>query len=224
MDSGRQVATLDEQHVGTSRRRSAWLSPAVPVALVVLFALATVQVRIHGPMVHLDLTIRDWVETHQHPGWRRFAVLVTHAGTPILDVIVLMVVATVVSLIRRSWRSLATASLAVALLTATVWPAKVLIGRPGPGSATDTVEGAGYFPSGHTASTLVCYGAIALLLTANRWMLLAAASMGVFVAASMVYGSFHWASDVVAGYLLAVTVLWTVNRLCLRAPAEAVPR
>ena len=91
---------------------------------------------------------------------------------------------------------------------------KALLGRPGPPGST--VHGVfGYYPSGHTATALVCSATVAALLAerhpCSRGRLAAAsASWTVLVGASMVFHGFHWLSDVVAAVLLGGVIVLAV--------------
>jgi undecaprenyl-diphosphatase len=86
------------------------------------------------------------------------------------------------------------------------------------------------FPSGHTAATLVLYGAIAIFVSATVRTLvwralawLAAALFPVVVGFSRVYRGFHHPTDVIFGYLLGAAVLWVAFLAARRwgaAPAE----
>jgi membrane-associated phospholipid phosphatase len=76
------------------------------------------------------------------------------------------------------------------------------------------------FPSGHTATFLVCLGTLALL---------AAVAVGtLLVAASLVYDGFHWLTDTLASMSLGVAVLsllrqWISRRTASRRSAADTP-
>ena len=72
--------------------------------------------------------------------------------------------ALVVALWHRSPRPLLAAVTGVALLLATVIPAKILIGRAGPGLPPVAPGHMGVFPSGHTTTSGVCLALAVLLL------------------------------------------------------------
>ena len=72
----------------------------------------------------------------------------------------------------------------------------------------------GSFPSGHTAATLVLYGAIALFgsETGRAWVgralaWVAAATVPLVVGFARVYRGFHHPTDVLFGYVLGCAVL-----------------
>ena len=94
---------------------------------------------------------------------------------------------------------------------------KALLHRLGP-PGTPALGTFGYYPSGHTATTLVCAGALAQLLALRRpstaatgWVLVA--TWTVLVASSMVVRGYHWSTDVVAAALAGTLVLRLLARL-----------
>jgi membrane-associated phospholipid phosphatase len=76
-------------------------------------------------------------------------------------------------------------------------------------------EGGGYsFPSGHAMRSLAAAAAVVLLAWPTRWRLAVAIVAAAFVAVvglALVYNGWHWPSDVLAGWCLAlawVALLW----------------
>ena len=106
----------------------------------------------------------------------------------------------------RSGRSaLRTVLPPVVLMSAAVLVVKVLLARPGPPGSPD-VQWLGWWPSGHTATTLVCLASLAMF-SGRRLLVLAAAVVTSLVAASLVVIHAHWLSDVVGALLLGLLVL-----------------
>jgi undecaprenyl-diphosphatase len=104
---------------------------------------------------------------------------------------------------------------------------KVLIGRHRPDSSivVGTVNTGFSFPSGHSLSSLVFFGLLAALLWYSNASLatkLAGTALAllfsVAIGLSRIYLGYHWATDVLAGWTLALT--W----LALLATALAVLR
>lgn len=111
----------------------------------------------------------------------------------------------------RWWLPSAVAALVMALVPALIVPLKELIGRPGTPAAP---PGTGYYPSGHTATAAVAYGAAALLLlpwlrtaAARRALVLVCAALGLGVAFGLVRRGYHWPLDVVASWCLCTVLL-----------------
>lgn len=122
---------------------------------------------------------------------------------------------------------------AFAVLPAVVMPLKSAQARPGPkGPLAD--DYAGFFPSGHSATAAVAYGAAVLLLLpllrsrAARLLLVAAAGLVVLgVGAGLVWREYHWPLDVLAGWCVAGVLLaggwYGAARLTAYAAARLTP-
>jgi membrane-associated phospholipid phosphatase len=82
---------------------------------------------------------------------------------------------------------------------------KVAVRRAGP-PGQHAVRLLGWWPSGHTATNVVCSVAVATVL-GGRWPRVIAVGWSILVAATMVWIHAHWVSDVVGGALLGVLVL-----------------
>ncbi|MEV7287452.1 phosphatase PAP2 family protein [Streptomyces sp. NPDC093252] len=111
----------------------------------------------------------------------------------------------------RWWFPAVGAGVLMALVPLLVVPVKVLTDRPG----TPAVPPAtGYFPSGHTATALIAYGAAALLLlpwlrrtAARRALVLLCAAAVLGVSYGLVRRGYHWPLDVVASWCLGAALL-----------------
>jgi membrane-associated phospholipid phosphatase len=220
---------MDETHAppaATLRgapRRPPWL---VPAALALVLVLLTFDVVTDGPLVRLDERIRRVVQAQAHSAtWHWVggsghapAVLLTELGNNQVAVPLLALAALIVAVRGRSMRPLAAAVIGVVLLLGTVIPAKILIGRAGPGLPPVAHGAMGVFPSGHTATSSVCLGLGALLLArslpgrARRGMLAGVAAVCFLVGAALIWGDYHWFTDVVAGWALAALIVMAALR------------
>ena len=185
-----------------------WLLPAL---LVLGFALLIWQVKTNGPVTTLDIRIRDrlqvwaksWTWTYR-PG-RGMADL----GNESITLPVLLLATALAARTARSWRPILITVGAFAIL-GTVILLKLWINRPGPGTATLGNANLGFFPSGHTADAVLCYGTSALLLRtyvlpntpsathARRIRQAVTAAATVLVLATilgLLWSNFHWLSD-----------------------------
>jgi membrane-associated phospholipid phosphatase len=96
-------------------------------------------------------------------------------------------------------------------LTVSVLAGKALLHRPGPpGSRVHHLIG--YYPSGHTATAVVCTGLLTRVAYAHRLgspvaLRAGAATWTLLVGTSLVFHRYHWLSDVVAGLLLGLLIL-----------------
>lgn len=178
------------------------------------------------PLTHFDEWIRDVVQRRAHtlddgrPLWIR---RITDFGGTTPAIPVLAAVAAVAAMVRRSWRPVLAALASYAVLGGAVVGLKIAVGRPGPGR-TSLPATLGYFPSGHTANTLMCYGTCALIVAAGlgtspggrRARVGMAAAMVLFALAvgfSLVWLDYHWASDVLGSYALCGAALFGIARV-----------
>jgi undecaprenyl-diphosphatase len=209
-----------------------WL---VTGGLLAVLAILTGNVLAHGPLISLDQHIRDAVQARAtSPAWRWLgasphspAQLATDLGRSYLAGPVLALTAVALAVRRHTLRPVATAAIGAALVAATVIPAKILIGRAGPGLTTVGPHGLGVFPSGHTTTACVCFSLAVLLIIAGqpgrvRWLAMAGlAVLWLAVGAALVWCDYHWFTDVVAGWALSALIielaLWVTRDR--RAPA-----
>jgi membrane-associated phospholipid phosphatase len=214
------------------REPSRWRRPdvVIPAVLLAVFLvlLALVMAR-PTVLTHADSWIRDRVQSAAHsehlstddrPDWP-FIKHIADLGSTLPAIPVMAVVAVAAALLRRSWRPLLAAGVAYAVLGGVVLTLKANVRRPGPGQVTVVHGGLGYFPSGHTANTLMCYGTCALLLAGGttgalvgrRARTAIAAGMGLLALAigfSLVWLDYHWVSDVLGSYALCGAALFGV--------------
>ncbi|MFI1955209.1 phosphatase PAP2 family protein [Streptomyces xinghaiensis] len=142
---------------------------------------------------------------------------------------------------RRPWLPPLAAATALAAVPALVVPLKAWTARPGP-DGLPLAAGEGFYPSGHTATAAVAYGAAALLLlpclrrtAARRALTAGALLLNLAVGAGLVVRGYHWPLDVLGSWLLSVPLLWAlagaltgrprgpVRRRPRAAPAPAAP-
>ena len=146
-----------------------------PAGLLLLLAILTLGVLVHGPLTGLDERIRAAVLARAaSPGWRwlgdtphRPAPLLTDLGMTTVAVPVLAAVSLALAIRRHTFRPVLIALTGVVLLFATVIPAKIIIGRPGPGLPAVMPGQLGAFPSGHTSTACVCFSLAAAMLVAG---------------------------------------------------------
>jgi undecaprenyl-diphosphatase len=202
--------------LGRVHARAAWLLPLLAVVFV-LFAVGAA-----GEWLPWDRPIHRWVLEQRSP-WRDSAAMrVSWFGS---TYVVLTVAGIAAALASRRCPRLA---LAIVVLTLarplTEFALKELVGRERP-VGDRLVRGKGpSFPSGHPYAAAASWGFLPLvvaLYTRRRvlWWLASGAAwlLVVLVAASRVWLGVHWASDVVAGILLAVLGVFGAERLLARA-------
>ena len=207
---------------GPAAQRSRWLAPAL--GLGALTALIAFAVLADGAMEGDDLSAYDPSVTSWMVAWRRgwltgAAWVATHLGGA-MSLAVITLVAAVLFL--RAGRLRHAAVLVAAMISSSVVTVmlKLIFARERPsidlllGDPASTFS----FPSGHSFNTAVLVGTLAGFVVfsgaSRRWKVLAAlAAIGAAgaVGLSRVYLAYHWLSDVLAGWSLAVA--W----LCLAA-------
>ncbi|MFF4653731.1 phosphatase PAP2 family protein [Streptomyces sp. NPDC001380] len=202
--------------------------------LLLLFLAVSLQVSGHGPLLGLDDEVRDAVaRTDQalpsgtlRPAADHAAQLLSDLGGAGFAVPVLLGCAAVAawrsrrSRTPRWWAPLAAAGLTAPLIPLLVVPAKAYFARPGP-DGTPLLPGQwGWYPSGHTATSAIAYGAGALLLarvltrvTARTAVRAAAVLLSAGVGVGLLWCDYHWFLDVLASWCLAGVVLWCLARL-----------
>ncbi|MFG2552431.1 phosphatase PAP2 family protein [Streptomyces sp. NPDC048581] len=191
------------------RPTSLFLLLGTPALLFVLF---TWQVVADGPLVRVDERVSRALV---HPD--RFSELLADLGN--IQVAVPVLAAVLLYVARRArftgtdrwWLPATAATVLMALVPALVVPLKELTDRPG----TPAVPpGTGYYPSGHTATAAVAYGAATLLLLpwlrsayARRELVIACAVVNAAVGFGLVRRGYHWPLDVVASWCLCAVLL-----------------
>jgi membrane-associated phospholipid phosphatase len=166
-----------------------------------------------GGVRRWDDSVGTWLVDHRNDVLNDVtAVLSQIADT--LGVVGLAVLIEVVLAICRRWRAMLLVPLALALEFGTFLTVNTFVGRDRPdvarlGSEPSTSS----FPSGHTAATLVVWGAMVLLFVpASRrvwrgtgWVLIVVLALAVGTA--RVYRGMHHPSDVIAGALMGAAAL-----------------
>ncbi|MFE4700733.1 phosphatase PAP2 family protein [Streptomyces sp. NPDC056738] len=193
------------------------------------FLLITWQVVADGPLVRLDERLSGGLV---HPD--RFSELLADLGSVQVAVPVLTLALVLVALHNRAtgldrwWLPPAAAAALMLLVPAVIVPLKELVSRPGPPVMG---PGTGFYPSGHTATAAVAYGAATLLLLpllrsagARGALLCVCVALNAGVAFGLVRRGYHWPLDVVASWCLCavlLSALWLfVSRSTRRSSAR----
>ncbi|MFD3730871.1 phosphatase PAP2 family protein [Streptomyces sp. NPDC058632] len=193
---------------------------------VLLFALITWQVVTDGPLVDLDERLsRALIE----PDTASEAL----ADLGNIEVAVPLLAAALVYVAWRGraagqgrwWLPPAAGAAAMALVPVLVVPLKEWTDRPGTPAVPPAV---GYYPSGHTATAVVAYGAAVLLLlpllrspAIRRALLLLCAGLVAGASYGLVRRGYHWPLDVVAGWCLGAVLLMCLWLLAGRGSRPA---
>ncbi|MBV9167398.1 MAG: phosphatase PAP2 family protein [Solirubrobacterales bacterium] len=184
--------------------------------------------RSHGSTA-FDSSVTSWVIAHRAHGLTTLARVLSTLGSQVVLAPVMAVTA-VALLVRRRFvlAGLVVAAWggAIALYNIT----KHVVDRPRPPAAIwlTKVAKTSSFPSGHATQSLACFLALALVgavwVSTARWQLrLVALAVAAGVGWSRVYLGVHWATDVLAGWLIAAAWLTVLARL-VRAATSADAR
>jgi undecaprenyl-diphosphatase len=210
----------------TSRR--GWIAPSV---LLGAFFLLLWQVLSHGVVTRVDRHVRDGIQRAAHTSGLHWLAPIGRGCADLGDqfpaLLCLIVVTACVAWRHRSWRPVLLAGAALAVL-ASVVPLKLWIGRAGPGEAVLGNADLGFFPSGHTADALCCYGMSAFLLGSFIWRERtarlavggAAALLLLLTIFGLLWSNYHWLSDVIGSFCWCGGWLLVIARLF----AESGPR
>ncbi len=189
---------------------------AVAFALVAVpFGLLVSQVRGDGRLVDLDTAgldrLHDWVQGS--PGVVSALKLVTDLGSPVWLWLVMIVA--VVGLLRVGRTRLAVFLIVTALAGSLIdTVVKIAVDRPRPVLLDPVATARGKsFPSGHTMSATVCYGALLLAFlpaVARRWrpwLVGGTAGLVLAIGFTRLALGVHYLSDVVGGLVLGLAWL-----------------
>ncbi|WP_405661796.1 phosphatase PAP2 family protein [Streptomyces sp. RK9] len=184
------------------------------LALGLLFALFTWQVAAEGPLRRLDERAGRALADGPLPDG--LAELLADLGNMTVAVPILALTAAYTAW-RTSrtdatpwWPPPLTAVVTMMAVPVLVVPLKLAVNRTGPPG----MEGNGYYPSGHTATAAVAYGAAVLLLlphltrpTTRRTLILTCTLLNLGVGYGLIHRGYHWPVDVLASWCLSGILL-----------------
>jgi membrane-associated phospholipid phosphatase len=178
----------------------------MPVGVTACYALLTLAVQL-GMLDAVDAALRNASRPDDVWGPLQMrAHLVVERLQPAHLLVLLLLVAAVLSLHRRSLRAFVVMAVVGGPVTILTLGTKFAMARPDP-HATPLVHG-GSFPSGHIVSVIVAFGLVVLLLRPRtRWGWILPAFIGCLMGWALVVVAMHWVTDVVGGGLMAVAAL-----------------
>ncbi|MER7146354.1 phosphatase PAP2 family protein [Streptomyces xanthochromogenes] len=196
-----------ERHAGQGGRPGT--SPPVPgrpaflfATLLCVFAVITWQVVSDGPLRRLDERIDPSLTGHG-PSWLAEGLSDLGSMPVALPVLALAIG---YALWRGLRRQALIAAVTMAIVPLLVVPLKEWTDRPGPFDPAT-----GYYPSGHTATAMVAYGSVALLLSPvvrrRRALPVAAGVLTAATGTGLVLHGYHWPLDVLASCCLCGALL-----------------
>ncbi|MBW0117743.1 phosphatase PAP2 family protein [Pseudonocardia abyssalis] len=191
------------------------LAPAGSATVLVLAAASvTDDVVERNGITGIDQPVLDWFVMHRGPVESVAATVITNLGGT-LAMTVLAAVVALWAVSRRHWGRLAFLLAATGTAGALVMAIKALVGRVRPPQSVQLVaETTASFPSGHTLGSAVVILTVAgVLLKGTRsagvraTTVVAAVSAVLMIGLSRLYLGVHWATDVLAGWLLGGAVV-----------------
>jgi undecaprenyl-diphosphatase len=195
---------------------------AIAVALVgVPFGFLVHEVTTNGPFTKLDGSAAQWLHTRLVHNDVAEAILqtISFTGKPVF--LIPLIGLPALWLWRGGARKLVVFLLVVSLGGAAIDTAvKIVVGRPRPKFDEPIATAFGNsFPSGHSMSSLICYGALVLVflpLIPQRWRHLTIGATAVWVLAigvSRLALGVHFISDVLGGYVLGAA--WLIGSVAV---------
>lgn len=173
--------------------------------LVAVMLLVTVDVLVDGPLRRLDFAVHEFCDTHITGGFHTAAHVITKLGQRGELVAVMVPLAVIAGIRRRSWRHPLMAALIVAGMSMLQVPLKAAVPRSFPFSDVDILAGGDAYPSGHTLNAIVFGWVILELLVAAfpavrpklppRRRRTIAVATGVIAAVALTLADEHWLTD-----------------------------
>ncbi len=165
-------------------------------------------------MFQIDLRIMNLVSAFRDAGITKALIFFTYLGN--WQVIIgLSIIAIIILGLLRERRKIV--FLAMALISGEVIKEllKFLIHRPRPDISFSLISESGYsFPSGHAVISVIFYGMVVYFiykLCRKIWqkiiLLVAFATLILLIGFSRIYLGVHWASDIIAGWLIGFAIL-----------------
>jgi undecaprenyl-diphosphatase len=221
----KQVAWVGRR-LDVTTPRGFWLTFTLTGGALAAWAFAglTQDVVGHDEMALFDPRAEQWLVAVR-TAWLTDAMKsVTWLGSTAVIVPALVLVAAVLVMRGRDWRSAILLAAAVAGAVGLYNIVKVAVERPRPPSTVWIGDYSGAaFPSGHATQAVAFYGMLAIVLSAKRsggvrvvvWV--SAAVMTLVVGTSRFYLGAHWLTDVLAGYALGAAWIAFVAAISLLA-------
>jgi len=203
----------------------------VMTALLVGLGLILTKLLVGGPVGTWDNSVDRWFVAQRTTTLNT----VTNVGSLMgasFTVIGIVVVASIVLAIRRSWLEIGFLTAGLVVEFAVFLTTAILVDRPRPNVVKlEVAPPTRSFPSGHTAAAIVLYVSLALVITSRVrsatlralvWLL--AIMIPIYVAISRIYRGMHHPTDVMGSVVLGVGSLIFAAMACRTAGAAMLQR
>lgn len=195
--------------------RSVWLLVMAGLGLLSVITTTVVVVVTNG-RDGFDIAVLREVPSLRTADLTPMAQAITALGSVPVVIGVALLTTVALAYRTRSWVSPVLMLGATAMTACTVFLLKIIVGRPRPSLAV--LIGApstdGSFPSGHTTDGSVVWVLAGILLagvisrTSHRRLIIGVTlGLAAAIGCSRIYLGYHWATDVLAGWMLAAVVL-----------------
>lgn len=175
-----------------------------------LFLLATVvtwQVLSAGQLTHVDIFVQQWSLRHSELLHRFPWDYIGRFGDWPASCAIVLVAAACVSWRHRSFAPFLQAATTLATFLIFIRIFKDMAGRAVPVTGTQSALARGSFPSGHTATAMITSGLLFGMLGGMGPGIVLGAIVGAAVGMAVIVPGYHWLSDVLESWLLAMAVL-----------------
>lgn len=221
---------------GNRRQGRLYAVPAAGLGLVLLGTIGTAGLADSATesdgLAAFDPELTADVVSVRRAGLTEVAQVLTFIGSMPVLVLLTVVGAIVLRLLTASWRAPGLLVGAMVGSAITTYALKLAVGRQRPGA--DLVLGPpdanSAFPSGHALNSAVFFGMLAGLMwvgTRSTLARLAVLTGAVVISAgiglSRIYLGYHWATDVLAGWLAALTWLAIVGTVAYVTRSRSRP-
>ncbi len=190
--------------------------------MLLLLAGITAGVAVPSPLTALDVTVRNFVDSHRPPAAENLAQALNYLGQELPLALVCVSVALALVWRQRTWEPVLPVLSAFVLSYASLGALKLLTDRSAPhhGSVLLFSEpSAMSYPSGHAANAMIWYGVLAMFLIPLPAVLRGAWPRRLIwwapvlvVGLASTYLGYHWVTDVIAGLVLGLIVVRLVRR------------
>ena len=201
------------------------LGSAVVLLLVLVGAGWVLSKVVHDDSIgRADSDLSRWLAGRRGGDLNDVTAVTSEVGGTLTITILAVVAVAFAALVWRRWREPMLVAVAVAGEVAIFLVVTMLVDRPRPPVGhLDEAPPTSSFPSGHTAATVVLWGALAVLASQRArsalvrgLFLTLAVVLPLLVASSRMYRGMHYLSDVLGGFLLGgVWLLATVRGIRL---------
>ncbi|MDQ1423730.1 MAG: hypothetical protein QOD72_1228 [Acidimicrobiaceae bacterium] len=229
----------DDERPSPARSRRVVSVAGVVVAAYIAFVavgsvmgLLIVHLLDHGSVGRADEGVEELLARHRDSTLNHVTAFLSGMASTLAIIAAALVLGVVWRFVAKEWKGLALVAIGLLIEVSTFVTIAALVDRHRPDVARlDQSPPTSSFPSGHTAASMVLYGAIAVLVfgltrraAARFWAALVAIFVPAAVAFGRLYRGMHHPTDVLVGVLLGIGALIVAALVVRRSSApETTP-